>query len=114
MSEIATMQDLQTKVKEKINSVFMELIPPELMDQLIQKAIEDWQRNELPKLVSAILSEKYKTGINELVNTHWNGNTHTPTEAMQEIIKKCIPNLMENFFTNAVMTSVSKINNRGY
>ena len=116
MSQVATMQDLQTKVKERINSVFMELVPPELMDQLIQKALEDWQRVELPKLVKEIVENKYKEGISELITTSWDYHTkrHQPTDAMKVIINQCIPSLVNEMFTTAVMNGVAKMQSRGY
>jgi hypothetical protein len=118
-TEIATMQSLQEKVKEKISSVFMEMIPDEMMTQLVKTAMENWIKTELPALVKKEMEAKYKEKFNELLSndSFWQRSEYRgklPMDALSQIVTQSSSALMESFMEQAVRIGVQKLRNGTY
>ena len=88
MSELVKFED---RVKEKLKGIVADLIPEDRWDALIQQTVQDFEKNDLPKLVKEELSKKYKEVINAEFNkpewqAQWNGAGPEASEALKKLI----------------------------
>ena len=62
----------EENVKNKLKGMVADLIPEDRYDQIVEKAISDFENVELPKLIKSMLTEKYKALIlEELSSPEW-------------------------------------------
>lgn len=120
-TEVTTMQSLQEKVKEKISTVFMEMIPDEMMTQLVKTAIENYIKTELPALIRKEMEAKYKEKLKELLNerSFWDHNNpesrgKLPLDALSQIVAQSTSALMQSFMEQVVFNGVQKLRNNTY
>jgi len=92
----ATIQD---NVKERIKLIVGELIPEETYDKIVTATIHEFMQTDLPKLVKAELTEKYKVLISESLSgpewqTGWEGNQQVASEAVKAILIASAPDIL--------------------
>jgi hypothetical protein len=99
----------------------MEMIPDEMMAQLVKTAIENYIKTELPVLVKKEMEAAYKEKMKELLNdpSFWGYNnpaTHgkLPMDALSQIVTQSSSALMQSFMEQTVLNAVQKIRNSNY
>lgn len=90
-NEITTMQTLQEKVSERIRATFIDLIPQAMWDDMVRKAMDQWVRDELPKLVNAEAEKRAKEELVKAFNGAewqdlWVGGQAVGSKAVQTIV----------------------------
>lgn len=119
--EIAVMSEFAEKVKEKIKRDFGSLIPEEAWDQLVKKAVEDFIKNDLGKVVKAELETEVKKRMGYLFNSpewlgQWDSNSgnNIPSASVmaKKIISENIPQIMEAILGRAIQGIVEQVRNR--
>ena len=57
MSNVVTFED---SVKERLKSIVADLIPEERWDTIVRATVQEFEKKDLPVLVKAELTNKYK------------------------------------------------------
>ena len=110
----ATIQD---NIKERIKLIVGELIPEETYNQLVTAAVDEFTKIDLPKLVKAELTEKYKTLIRESMSgpewqIGWDGNRQTASEAVKKIIIASAPDILASMMGFVAEQTVMSLRNQ--
>lgn len=117
--EIATMATVQEKVKERIQASFLDLIPSELWDGMVQQHLDGFTKVDLPRLVrqeaELVAKEMLKA---EFAKPEWmsqwrDGQQRAP-EVMQGILRDLAPTLVATLFDEFAMRVVTHIRNNRY
>ena len=88
MGAVITFED---SVKERLKSIVADLIPEERWDDIVRATVQDFERNDLPKLVKAELSERYKKAIaDEFGKPEWQAAWNSGGPAASEALKKML------------------------
>ena len=70
-TSVITFED---SVKAKLKSIVADMIPEDRWDAIVRATVADFEKNDLPKLVKAELTEQYKTAISaEFSKPEWSG-----------------------------------------
>ncbi|MFH2074149.1 MAG: hypothetical protein ABIJ57_02205 [Pseudomonadota bacterium] len=90
---------LEQNVKERVKEIVGEMIPEEMWDTLVSNAIAEFKQVDLPKLVKAGLTEKYKAVIvDELCKpewqTQWKDGRQSASEMVHQIILGAAPEIL--------------------
>jgi hypothetical protein len=126
-AELTTMASVQEKVKDRIQTAFLDLIPPEMWDQMVSQHINEFVKNDLPKLVKEegdklirkqIAAEFSKPEWAETWGSASMTMGPTASKAVKEIVQQCAPELMAGLFGGLVQNIVLSLRNaaqqRGY
>jgi hypothetical protein len=120
--EIATMASVQEKVKERIQASFMDLIPPELWEGMVQQHLNKFQFEELPKLVKAEAEKRLREVVaDEFKKPEWseqwfNGSPRV-SALLAATLKEAAPDLVTALFSRLAVDMVAIFrnqNSRGY
>ena len=114
--QVATLQSVQDKVKERIEATFMELLPPELFQGMVSKALDDFIKYELPKLVQTVATEYFAAALKAEFSKpawteKWMGNGMVPGELVSAIVKAGTNDLVNALFGQIVQSCVSYLRN---
>jgi len=117
-TEITSMASLQDKVKERIKASFLDLIPPEMWEGLVQAQLHEFTKVELPKLVKAEAEARLKVLLGaEFTKSEWQarwvgGSTGELASSMvTNILKEVAPELVSALFGGMAQRVVSDIRN---
>lgn len=119
-TQVATLQSVQEKVKERIQASFMDLLPQELFDAMVKKAVDDFTTKELPDLVKQAVRERLADAIKtELSGPEWQGKwlpncRQVGSQMVEAIVRETAPELVQAMFGGMVQDIVSQIRNNGY
>lgn len=125
-NQLATMASVQEKVKDRIQTAFLDLIPPEMWDQMVSQHINDFVKTDLPRLVKEEGEKLFRKVLAEEFNKpEWRENWGYGTSVLgpqasamvKDIVVQCAPELVAGLFGGAVHGIVMQIRNaapRGY
>lgn len=110
---------IQEKIREKISTVFMEMVPDEMMNELVKKAIEDWIKTELPALIRKEMEVKYNEKLKELLadNSFWQDPQYRgklPMDALSQIVAQSGPAMMTGIMEMIVISGVTRLRNNNF
>ena len=111
------LQTLQDRVRERIEATFMELIPPEAFNEMIDRCAADFFQHELPKLAREVLAERYREYLKaELDKPEWsakyNENGDGPSDLVASIVKCGAQELVAQLFGGIVQNTVINLRNQ--
>lgn len=114
-NEVATLQSVQERVKERIQAQFMELLPPEMFQAMVKTALDSFVANELPALVRAEAREHLKKALAAEFTRpewmeRWDGRKRA-SEMAQTIARECAPELVQAMFSGVVQAAVIETRN---
>jgi hypothetical protein len=115
-NQIATMATVQEKVKERIQASFMDLIPPELWEGMVEQHLREFTRDVLPKLVKdeaekrvrGLLAEEFKKPEWQ---DRWDFGNHQASDMLTSILKEVAPHLVAAMFGSLAANIVADIRN---
>jgi hypothetical protein len=114
--QIATMARVQEKVKERIQASFMDLIPPELWEGMVQQHLNEFTRDTLPKLVKAEAENRLRELLKAEFSknewqSRWMNNGEQPSEFLTKVLKEVAPDLVNALFGRVAIDVVQQIRN---
>lgn len=114
------LQTLQDRVRERIQSTFMDMIPPDVFNEMVDRCAADFFKNELPKLAREVLTDTYREQLlSEFKKPGW-ADKYTaigygPSDLVASIVKNSAPELVAQLFGGIVQGAVNNLrNNRMY
>lgn len=121
MNAVVTFED---SVKERLKSIVADLIPEERWDGIVRATVQDFERNDLPKLIKAELTEQYKKAIAaefakpEWQST-WSNGEYGASEALKKLLVEAAPMVLASMIGGAMQSVTQQLqyalqNNRGY
>jgi hypothetical protein len=117
-TQVATLASVQDKVRERIQASFMDLIPHELWDGMVDAELKRFTREDLPKLVV----EQAKLKALEMLKLElakpawadrWGMNGMDPSPMVSEVVRQCAPELVAALFGGLVQQLVQHARNGG-
>jgi len=95
MGDLTSVKDLKARVEDEIKGRFASLIPEDIWCQMVDKTVEDFNRNELEPLIKelykSLMVEALKT---EFAKPEWQSTfNNRAQEVAPELVKKI---LLEN------------------
>jgi len=103
---------LEQNVKERVKGIIGELIPEEVWDKLIHNNIEEFQKIDLPRLVKAELTAKYKVVIvDELCKPEWQGLWDNGKQSASEMVRQTILGSASEVLVEMIGTTVQNMVN---
>ncbi len=119
MSQVATLQSVQEKVKDRIQATFMEILPPEMFEEMVGTALADFTKTELPALVKQAAKERLQEQLKEeFGKPEWQGlwrnafgGGHAPSTMVEMIVKQAAPELVTAIFGGFVQGVVQQMRN---
>ena len=115
-TQVATMASVQEKVKERIQASFMDLIPPEMWEGMVDQHLREFTRDMLPKLVK----DEAEKRLREMLKAEfekpqwreqWMGSNPVPSEFLADVLKQAAPDLVNALFSRVAMDTVQMIRN---
>lgn len=121
MSEMISFED---SVKQRLKSIVAEMIPEERWDGLVRATVQDFERNDLPKLVKEQLAEQYRKAIaDEFAKLEWqatwNGADQCASEALKKLLVEAAPLVLASMIGGAMQSVTQQLqyalqSGRGY
>lgn len=114
MADITTIASVQDKVRERIQTTFMELLPDEMFKGLVEQELSKFLREQLPNLVVQEAKDHLTKKMQaEFVKPEW-GETWTnaqptPSAFMKEILRELAPDLVSALFAQLSMNVVNNL-----
>lgn len=114
-NEVGALQSVQEKVKDRIQATFMDLLPPELFEGMVQQHLNEFTAKTLPELVKTEATLRLKKQIEaEFNKPAWRGvwdnaiNAYGegPSAAVTKIVQEAAPLLVAQLFGNMVQRIV--------
>lgn len=115
MADITTIASVQDKVRERIQTTFMELLPDEMFKGLVEQELSKFLREQLPKLVVQEAKDHLTKKMQaEFVKPEWsetwtNAQQPTPSAFMKEILRELAPDLVSALFAQLSMNVVNNL-----
>lgn len=112
MSAVVSFED---SVKQKLKTIVADLIPEDRYEAIVRATVQDFERNDLPKLVRAELEAKYREAIRaEFDKPEWKGTwsaTAGPaaSEAVKQLIVDAAPLVLSSMIGGATQQIVSQL-----
>lgn len=120
-NEVVSFED---SVKLRLKSIVAELIPEDRWDGLVQKAVKEFEQNDLPKLVKTELVEMFKGKIQGvLAGAEWQqkyGSSCQPevSDVVKKLLIEAAPEMLAGLLGSAsqqlMMNFRSQIQNMRY
>lgn len=113
------MASVQEKVKERIQASFMDLIPPEMWEGMVQQHLNEFTRDMLPRLVK----EEAEKRLREMLTVEfqkpewtekWGVNGVEASEMLSTVLKEAAPNLVAAMFSQLAANIVMDLRNNRY
>jgi len=110
------MVSFEESVKMRIKDIVAELIPEDRWENIVKITIQDFERNDLPKLIKAELTERYKKMlVDELNKPEWNSNwengTRCASDAVKTLIIQSAPLILSGLIGNMTQQIVNDFRN---
>lgn len=120
-NEVATMQSISDKVKERIKVQFADLIPDEMFDNMVKSAVQEYLRDNLTNVVK----EEGRLFLGELVRQElskpeWQGSwVHGYSgmgqmmsgELISKVLKEHAPDLVNALFSGMMQQMIQHLRN---
>lgn len=123
VNDVSTeVKSLNDKVKEKIKAAFVDLIPEDQWNSLVDATSKEFMNVELPKIVREELDKKLREEVVGLLQgkdwlEKWNGSEYVASDMLGKIIRDSAPQMVEALFSKIVADAVNIVRNnlaRGY
>lgn len=114
-TQLAPMASIQEKVKERIQATFVDLIPQEMWEGMVQQHLDEFVKQQLPRIIKEAAEARLKEQLKlELNKPEWNSFIYDtmgnrPSEMVLEIVKQAAPELVANFFGRMTQNVVMEI-----
>lgn len=113
---VALMASLQDKVRERIQSTFMELLPDAMFQDLVKRELDRLMKVDLPSLVRDAASTRVKQLLEEeFKKPEWSERFGVTgpraSEMVTQIVRETAPNLVEAMFSMFAQTMVQDMRN---
>lgn len=112
--------DIKEKLKLKVLQGFLELIPEEELDAMVEGTIKVFKEKEMPQMIieicKEIFKEKYEADVRALITTEYDGEKQV-YKKIEEIIKKNAPELLATILSSGFLNMENAIRgslSRGY
>lgn len=105
----------EQRVKARISEVAADLIPPEALDSMVTAQVAHFQREELPKMIKAAITEQYRLAVvAELAKPeyqhHWDiGGGYAASEAVAKIITENAADILANMIGGMAQNVVNQM-----
>lgn len=111
MNAVVSFED---SVKQRLKGIVAEMIPEERWDGIVRATVEDFERNDLPKLVKAELMEQYKKAIaSEFAKQEWqatwNNGNQGASEALQKLLVEAAPMVLASMIGGAMQSVTQQL-----
>lgn len=108
------MASVQEKVKERIQASFMDLIPPEMWEGMVDQHLREFTSDMLPKLVKDEAEKRLRELLKAEFSTpkwtdQWMGNELMPSEFLANVLKQAAPDLVNALFARVAVDAVGMI-----
>lgn len=95
----------EERAKEKMKEIVVDLIPDDRYEQIIRASVAEFERNDLPRLINAELTERYKKLIFDELNKPEYQEIWTPagkqvSEKLKEIIIESAPLILASLINS--------------
>lgn len=116
-TQLAPMASIQERVKERIQATFVDLIPQEMWEGMVQQHLDEFTNVTLPVLVRKAAEERAAGMLREILSKpEWSSHIYDqmgpkPSEMVLEIVKQAAPDLVASLFGRIVQTTVMEIRN---
>lgn len=119
-TSITTFED---NVKTRIKNIVAELIPEDKFNDIVSRAVTEFETKDLPALVKSELSAQYKSIITaELSKPEWNdiwtGSSVGVSENVKKLLVDAAPLMLESMMSSFAQQVVSNLRyqatNRNY
>lgn len=116
-TQVQTLASVQERVRERIQASFVDLIPPELWDEMVRKELGNFTHNMLPELVKKAASEKLLELLKEELNKpewreRWGSNGQPGVSDMVgKVLREAAPSFVEAWMGNYAQQLVQSIRN---
>lgn len=116
MTDLTTLSSIQDKVKERIQSTFMEFLPEEMFQGLVKEQTDRFITSTLPNLIQEelkasatayIKAELAKPGWSE----RWSNNGYRTGDLVERVLKDSAPELVTALFSSMAANFVVAIRN---
>lgn len=116
-NDVATLQSVQDKVRERITQSFADLIPRELWDKMVSAELDRITKHLLPGIVQEAAKAQLTETIKAQLSTpewqqRWGGNGgELASEALEKILRQVAPDLVAALFGNFAQRIVEAMRN---
>jgi hypothetical protein len=121
MNAVVTFED---SVKERLKSIVADLIPEERWDGIVRATVQDFEKNDLPKLLKNELTEQYKKAIAaEFAKPEWQATWSSAgpeaSAALKKLLVEAAPMELASMIGGAMQSVTQQLqyalqNGRGY
>lgn len=116
-TQVQTFASVQERVRERIQATFVDLIPPELWDEMVNRELESFKRTVLPELVKKAAGEKCLELLKaELNQPEWaaeyaNNGAMRAGPLVATLLREAAPSFVEAWMGNYAQQLVLAIRN---
>jgi hypothetical protein len=116
MNQVVTFEQ---RVKERLRENFMDLIPDEQLQTLVDREVADFRARVLPKLIQDELTEKYKAAIREELakpeyQQQWaQGGQWAAAEMVKKIVTENAGSILAGLVSNTVQQAIFQMQSSG-
>ena len=123
-NEIVTVGDISEKIRERIQSEFVTLVPKEMWERLVKKEVEwfladtGYRKNEPSPLKTIIrrelektFIEQIKTQLNEMSGSWRTDGNMQAGLAVKQMVKEIAPDLWELAISGVVQRAIEQFRN---
>lgn len=121
MNAVVTFED---SVKQRLKTIIADLIPEEKWDGIVQAAVREFEKTDLPKLVRDELTTQYKAAIaKEFAKPEWQAKWsyagHEASPALQQMLIDAAPLVLASLIGSSMQGLIHQLqhnlqNTRGY
>lgn len=123
-NELATIGDISEKIRERIQSEFVTLVPKEMWERLVKKEVEwfladtGYRKNEPSRLKTMVrrelekmFIEQVRSQLNEMQGSWGANNKMQAGEAVKAMVKEIAPELWELAISGVVQRAIEGFRN---
>ncbi len=108
-------KSLNDVVRDKVKETFVNMIPDEQWNAMVQKCVDSFVEQDLPVLVKEILSEKLKNETAEKIASEltYSGSDRygrpTPSKLIETIVKTMTADVVNELIGSIMMGAVQRV-----
>lgn len=119
MNQVANLTSIQDKVKERIQSSFMELLPPEIFENMVKTELDRFVKEDLPRLVREEASRHMLKSIQAHLTSggwleSWGPQGQVASDLVKQVVKESSEDLVAALFGTLVQGAVNYIRSARY
>ena len=117
-TQVQTFASVQERVRERIQASFVDLIPQDLWDKMVNDELDRFTKHHLPEQVRLAATNKLQELLKkELEKQEWcerwqgSPNGPNPGSALAEALRQAAPDLVAAMFSNLGIQIVQALRN---